>query len=124
MFASTQELRPMQDLLGTMENHSIDVPLELVPPHAEMIHPLLPDDFFEPAPEDEDDDTPDQFWHSPRYDRSQTHVLWAYLTAKEHGWINAEQATKGLLEAGVFPYELAIDMLTTCLRSLAEGEAA
>lgn len=116
----------MSDLITCIarDAQGFDAPLHLVPPHAEMISPLLPDDFFEPAPEDEDDDTPDQFWHSPRYDRSQTHVLWAYLTAKEHGWINAEQATKGLLEAGVFPYELAIDMLTTCLRSLAEGEAA
>jgi len=87
-----------------------DAPLHLVPPHAEMIHPLLPDDFFEPAPEDLTVDHP--FWH----DRAERFEERMTRNAILHGWrigaMGSVETIYALIQYDALDYETAAQLLS------------
>lgn len=78
---------------------------------------ILPDHY------DEDEAGEDPFWHRPRHFLQDKDIVQSYLHAAEHRWCTPELAVRDLIDFGLFPHELMLDMYAVFLRAMETGEA-
>lgn len=120
MFASTQELRPMQGLAGEMESISIDRLMDLVPPYAVM----MPDNFYDLSPEDQTVSVACIYSRRNGFSVDEQTKRFLILSAWESGACSGAEAHGALLTEGLLDFDVLMGMYAGYVRALSRGEAA
>jgi hypothetical protein len=118
MFASTQELRPMQGRAGEMESISIDRPVDLVPPHAVM----MPDDFYALSPEDQTVNAACLYARRNGFSVDEQTRRFVILSVWESGACSGAEAHGALLTEGLLDFDVLMGMYAGYVRALSRGE--